>query len=213
MGSCGGALGGWRVGDQAYQAHLLPPFICYDLHKPPSWSRAKVSSRLSESDSEHEVKEVSEFTCSSPTMRVRFAFSSSSDSELEDSELTILDGNKLLRGYKKKKFMDSDVPVQSSVASQPAGIGLEILGLEQVLLAADGKQALMAEKCPVSSRLSESDSEHEVKEVSEFTCSSPAMWTRFAFSSSSDSVLEDSELKEVQFSQLEDKLFSFRSEL
>ncbi|MQM07004.1 hypothetical protein Taro_039838 [Colocasia esculenta] len=40
LGSCGGALGGWRVGDQAYQSHLLPPFFCYDLHKPPSWSQA-----------------------------------------------------------------------------------------------------------------------------------------------------------------------------
>ncbi|MQM11143.1 hypothetical protein Taro_044048 [Colocasia esculenta] len=67
-----------------------------------------------------------------------------------------------------------------------------------------------------SSRLSESDSEHEVKEVSEFTCSSPAMRARFAFSSSLDSELEDSELdlqKEVHFSQLEDKLFSLQSEL
>ncbi|MQL70343.1 hypothetical protein Taro_002658 [Colocasia esculenta] len=49
----------------------------------------KASSRLSESDSEQEVKEVSEFTYSSPAMRARFAFSSSSDSELEDSELKI----------------------------------------------------------------------------------------------------------------------------
>ncbi|MQM00268.1 hypothetical protein Taro_033004 [Colocasia esculenta] len=24
MGSCGGTLGVWRVGDQAYQTHLLP---------------------------------------------------------------------------------------------------------------------------------------------------------------------------------------------
>ncbi|MQM19157.1 hypothetical protein Taro_052157 [Colocasia esculenta] len=30
--SCGGALGGWRVGDQAYQAHLSSSFVCYDLH-------------------------------------------------------------------------------------------------------------------------------------------------------------------------------------
>ncbi|MQL83630.1 hypothetical protein Taro_016131 [Colocasia esculenta] len=45
-------------------------------------------------DSEQEVKDVSEFTCSSPAMRARFAFSSSSDSELEDSEL-----NKGIRLY------------------------------------------------------------------------------------------------------------------
>ncbi|MQL93038.1 hypothetical protein Taro_025672 [Colocasia esculenta] len=31
LGSCGGALGGWRAGDQAYQAQLLPLFVCYDL--------------------------------------------------------------------------------------------------------------------------------------------------------------------------------------
>ncbi|MQM15313.1 hypothetical protein Taro_048258 [Colocasia esculenta] len=30
--TCGGALGGWRVGDQAYQAHLSSSFVCYDLH-------------------------------------------------------------------------------------------------------------------------------------------------------------------------------------
>ncbi|MQL80983.1 hypothetical protein Taro_013444 [Colocasia esculenta] len=54
---------------------------------PFTLSSLKASSRLSESDSEQEVKEVSEFTCSSPTMKARFAFSSSSDSELEDSEL------------------------------------------------------------------------------------------------------------------------------
>ncbi|MQL67906.1 hypothetical protein Taro_000169, partial [Colocasia esculenta] len=42
LGSCGGALGGWRVGDQANQAHLLPRFVYYDLCKLSTWSRPKV---------------------------------------------------------------------------------------------------------------------------------------------------------------------------
>ncbi|MQM10400.1 hypothetical protein Taro_043298 [Colocasia esculenta] len=45
LGSCGGALGGWRAGDQAYQAHLLPRFVCYDLCKSSTWSRPKVFCR------------------------------------------------------------------------------------------------------------------------------------------------------------------------
>ncbi|MQM21836.1 hypothetical protein Taro_054881 [Colocasia esculenta] len=42
LGSCGGALGGWRAGDQVYQAHLLPLFVCFDLCKSSTWSRPKL---------------------------------------------------------------------------------------------------------------------------------------------------------------------------
>ncbi|MQL94579.1 hypothetical protein Taro_027235 [Colocasia esculenta] len=34
LGSCGGALGGWGAVDRPQEGHLLPPFVCCDLHKP-----------------------------------------------------------------------------------------------------------------------------------------------------------------------------------
>ncbi|MQL93631.1 hypothetical protein Taro_026276 [Colocasia esculenta] len=46
MGSCGGALGGWRAGDQAYQTHLLPLSVCFDLCKSSTWSRPKVTMKF-----------------------------------------------------------------------------------------------------------------------------------------------------------------------
>ncbi|MQL82461.1 hypothetical protein Taro_014937 [Colocasia esculenta] len=59
LGSCGGALGGWRAGDQAYQARLLPRFVCYDLCKSSTWSQPKAMTSSSKREArarEHEEK-------------------------------------------------------------------------------------------------------------------------------------------------------------
>ncbi|MQM05035.1 hypothetical protein Taro_037845 [Colocasia esculenta] len=80
------------------------------------------SSRLSESDSEQELKEVSEFTCSSPAMRARFTFSSSSDSELEDSKLRL---------EKCKYRTDSEVKFKRSYNSTvEVGVRIGVIRLQ-----------------------------------------------------------------------------------
>ncbi|MQM11456.1 hypothetical protein Taro_044363, partial [Colocasia esculenta] len=40
-GSCGGALGGLGSCGSTTRSSSSSPFVCCDLHKPSSWSRAK----------------------------------------------------------------------------------------------------------------------------------------------------------------------------
>ncbi|MQL78643.1 hypothetical protein Taro_011079 [Colocasia esculenta] len=79
MGLCGRALGGWRARDQAYQAHLLPLFVCFSLCKPSSWSRPKFTQCRKYDDHNQEIVmqcQTSRYPYHSRTARNEFGCSS-----------------------------------------------------------------------------------------------------------------------------------------